>query len=163
LVCTADDTLSAKKTSTSPKIIPKGGEYIDRQGRTPPDKLEVAVGMKVMITENLDTDLDITNGARGIIVGVTLHPDEPPLSDDSVVHLHYLPVYILVRLHRTRASKLPGLDDRVIPIEAQVTNMKFTVHDAAGIGQRSSRRRQFPSPRRMRLPITERRDRQFPW
>lgn len=33
-------------------------------------------GMKVMVTENVETDLNITNGARGTIVGIVCHPDE---------------------------------------------------------------------------------------
>lgn len=30
-----------------------------------PHKIDLAIGMKVMVTDNLETDLDITNGARG--------------------------------------------------------------------------------------------------
>ena len=43
-----------------------------------PDMIELLVGMKVMVTQNVETDLDITNGARGKIVDIVLHPDEPP-------------------------------------------------------------------------------------
>ena len=32
---------------------------------------KLAIGMKVMITDNIETDLDITNGARGEIVDIT--------------------------------------------------------------------------------------------
>lgn len=30
-----------------------------------------------MVTNNVETDLDITNGARGEIMDIVLHPDEP--------------------------------------------------------------------------------------
>ena len=69
--------------------------------------------MRVMVTENVETDLDITNlnGACGEIVGIVLHEEEPPLAQGAVVKLRYLPAYILVKLSRTKASKLTGLDD----------------------------------------------------
>ena len=64
------------------------------------------------------TDLDITNGAQGEIVDIVLHPDEPPFSRDAaVVTLKHLPAVILVKLHRTCASGLDGLDDAVVPIQ----------------------------------------------
>ncbi|KZT28687.1 hypothetical protein NEOLEDRAFT_1057849, partial [Neolentinus lepideus HHB14362 ss-1] len=41
-----------------------------------PDTVELAVRMKVMVTQNIATDLDITNGVRGEIIDVVLYPDE---------------------------------------------------------------------------------------
>jgi hypothetical protein len=35
--------------------------------------------MRVMVTKNVETDLDITNGARGEIVVIVLHEDKPPI------------------------------------------------------------------------------------
>ena len=46
--------------------------------RDSPYEIEVVVGMKVMVTNNVETDLDITDGVRGEIVDIILHPDEPP-------------------------------------------------------------------------------------
>jgi hypothetical protein len=67
-----------------------------------------------MVTDNIDIDLDITNGARGEIVDITvLYPDEPP-SNLPVVHLQYMPLYILVKLTRTRATPFGCLQDNVI-------------------------------------------------
>ncbi|KZV59034.1 hypothetical protein PENSPDRAFT_564141, partial [Peniophora sp. CONT] len=42
-----------------------------------PDVLELAVSMKVMVTTNVETDFDITNGARGTLVDIVLNPKEP--------------------------------------------------------------------------------------
>jgi hypothetical protein len=56
-----------------------------------PTKLEIAKGMKVMVNDNVETDLDVTNGALGEVVGIVLHPDEPPLGDTPIVNLKYLP------------------------------------------------------------------------
>jgi len=36
--------------------------------------------MKVTVTNNVETDLDITNEARGEVVDIVLHLDEPPIS-----------------------------------------------------------------------------------
>ena len=59
----------------------------------------MAIGAKVLVTQNIDIDIDVTNGARGEIVDIVLYPDEPPISQDSSeVHLQYLPLYILVRM-----------------------------------------------------------------
>jgi hypothetical protein len=46
-----------------------------------------------MVTENVEMDLDITNGACGEIVGIVLHEDEPPIAQGAVVKLRYLPAY----------------------------------------------------------------------
>jgi len=69
-----------------------------------PDVVQITIGMKVMVTSNIETDLDVTNGAQGEIVDIILHPDEPPLGDDPIVTLQHLPSYILVKLKRTRAE-----------------------------------------------------------
>jgi len=71
-----------------------------------PEMIHLAIGMKVMVTNNLQTDLDIMNGACGIVVGILLHRDEPPLEDGSIVTLKFLPECVLVKLDRTRAAAL---------------------------------------------------------
>jgi hypothetical protein len=65
--------------------------------------------MKVIVTDsdNVETDLDITNGARGEIVDIILHPDEPQFNrNDAVIKLKYLlpASYLLVKLTRTRQN-----------------------------------------------------------
>ena len=79
--------------------------------------------MRVMVTENVETDLNITNGACGEIVKIVLHKDEPPIAQGAVVKLRYLPAYILIKLSQTKASKLTGLDDCVIPVEPSVRGL----------------------------------------
>jgi len=82
-----------------------------------PNKVELALGLKVMVTLNVETDLDVANGARGEITGIILHRDEPPLPDASVVELAKPPAAVLVKLNRTRMETLPGLEPGVIPHE----------------------------------------------
>ena len=56
-----------------------------RRGKDRPHRVELAVGMKVMVTDNVETDLDITNGARGEIVGIVLHPDEATIDKNQAI------------------------------------------------------------------------------
>lgn len=79
-------------------------------------------GMKVMVTENVETDLNITNGARGTIVGIVCHPDE--------------------QTHRT--SKLPHLEESVIPIQPASRTLRIKLKENGKDVICSVRCRQFP-------------------
>lgn len=96
--------------------------------------------MKVMVTNNLQTDLDITNGARGVITDIILSPDEPPLEEGPVVTLKNLPECILVKLSRTRAATLPNLEEGVIPIQRISTRTQIWIRRKT----RTVTRTQFP-------------------
>jgi len=111
-----------------------------RRDKGLPELIHIAIGMNVMVTNNLQTDLDITNGARGVITDVILNPDEPPLDDGSVVTLKYLPECILVKLSRTRAAALPDLEEGVIPISRISTKTQIRVRGKT----RTVTRAQFP-------------------
>ena len=51
-------------------------------------RIEIALGM---VTNNVETDLDITNGARGEIVDIILHQDEQAVNtNSSIIQLKYL-------------------------------------------------------------------------
>jgi ATP-dependent exoDNAse (exonuclease V) alpha subunit len=117
---------------------PKKGRR--RHDKGLPESIHISIGMKVMVTNNLQTDLDITNGARGIITDIILNPDEPPLEEGPVVTLKFLPECILVKLSRTRAAALPGLDEGVIPI--QHISMKTQIHIRGKL--QTATRTQFP-------------------
>jgi ATP-dependent DNA helicase PIF1 len=54
--------------STNPLKLKTSTEYIISQKI--PEKIKVAVGSQVMITRNLDFDLDIINGTRGIVTDI---------------------------------------------------------------------------------------------
>ncbi|KAJ3910277.1 hypothetical protein F5879DRAFT_481758 [Lentinula edodes] len=95
-----------------------------------PDHVELAIGAKVLVTQNIKTDLDIPNGARGKIVKIVFDPREPEFEENcSVVELEYMPLYELVKMDCTRAQKLDGLEEQVIPIEphSQTVNIQVWV------------------------------------
>ncbi|KAJ6471674.1 hypothetical protein DFH09DRAFT_1476501 [Mycena vulgaris] len=58
-----------------------------------PNEVEFGIGMKVMVTSNLETDLDLRNGARGEIVDIILDPDEPPVGNEPIVQLKKMHIY----------------------------------------------------------------------
>ncbi|KAF5370268.1 hypothetical protein D9758_006876 [Tetrapyrgos nigripes] len=108
------------------------------------DQLELAIRAKVLVTKNIKTDLDITNGARREIVDIVLDPHEPKHNDDRpVTHLKYLPLYILVKMKRTRAQKLAGLDKNVIPIEPTSQKIYLKIQRGKKIVSRTLIRKQF--------------------
>ena len=93
-----------------------------------------------MVTNNLQTDLDITNGARGVITNIILNPDEPPLDEGSVVTLKHLPECVLIKLSRTRVAALPNLKEGVIPIQHISTKIQIRVRGKS----QTVTRTQFP-------------------
>ena len=126
LICTAEDTIG-NKTLTQTEKYCLAMQTTSRRGSKIqlPNQIKLAKGMKVLVTNNIVTDLDITNGARGEIIDIILHPDEPTLHSGSIVHLRHLPICILVKLTRTRASILNNLDEHVVPIEPLSTTIQI--------------------------------------
>ena len=148
-ICTAEDTVRGRPIGLREKhALEAHRGKGNRGGRTSKDlpyRIEIALGMKVMVTDNIETDLDITNGARGEIVDIVLHPDEPPINKgEAIIRLKYLPSYLLVKLTRTRATRLEGLDDCIIPIEPVFTTYHIKVSVGRRIVQRTVKRKQFP-------------------
>ena len=128
-VCVAHDTIKGKPLSLAQRFALASRYKTDRRRKRKdlPESIHLAIGMKVMVTNNLQTDLDITNGARGVITDIILDPDEPNFGDDPIVTLKHLPACVLVKLSRTRAGKLPGLDSGVIPIQRVSSSMQIKV------------------------------------
>uniref|UniRef100_D8PLN3 DNA helicase n=1 Tax=Schizophyllum commune (strain H4-8 / FGSC 9210) TaxID=578458 RepID=D8PLN3_SCHCM len=73
-----------------------------RRGELPLE-VEIAVGAQVLVTRNVETDLDITNGARGEIVGIVVAEDEPDFGTATVVRLQKQPRPVSCRLPRYRS------------------------------------------------------------
>jgi hypothetical protein len=82
-----------------------------------PNIVELAIGMKVMVTINICTDLNVANGTQGEIMDIVLdeREDEKDLHTTKI-KLQFPPCYVLVKLTRTKATQLEGLPEHVIPI-----------------------------------------------
>jgi hypothetical protein len=94
----------------------KGGHARNDPGG-PPDVVDLAKGMPVLVTSNVETEIDVANGSRGIVEEIIVHSDENGISENSLeLRLKRPPACMLVRSLRTRAAPLPGLEVGVIPI-----------------------------------------------
>ncbi|KAF8589174.1 hypothetical protein K439DRAFT_1286976, partial [Ramaria rubella] len=106
-VCPAFDTINQRRPNLGERYAMATRRERKQRGRESknglPDKVEIALGMKVMVTTNIDTDLDVANGSRGEIVGIALDPREEKTGSSAIVALEYPPTYILVKLQRTRS------------------------------------------------------------
>ncbi len=70
---------------------------------------------------------------REEIVDLILHPEEPLLNaEQSEIELQYLPICMVVKLDKTRATNLTTLDDCVIPIEPVSTKYNISVVNSDG-------------------------------
>ncbi|CAK5279527.1 unnamed protein product [Mycena citricolor] len=133
-VCPAEDTYCGGPLSLA-----------ERMEKELPSTIELAIRMSIMVTNNVETDLDITNGARGTIKRIILDPDEPTIGDEAVVYLKKLPPFVLVRFEHTKAGTLSGLSMGILPIEPVKTTyqIKMLMDDNTTV-KRMIRRRQFP-------------------
>ena len=148
--CEAKDTIGGRPLSLNERYavaLRKHGP--DRKNNATnqdlQENVDLAIGMTILVTQNINTDLDITNGARGVIVSIVLHPEEVLTSNDAQIKLQHLPAYILVRMERTRLGALDGLTDSVIPIEPVIQKMQIKVETEEGqLVTRIVARSQFP-------------------
>ena len=101
-----------------------------------------------MVTQNIvTTDLDITNGARGTIVNIWLHPEEPPISGLQLkIKLKYLLLCVpVVKLDHTHTSQLTGLEECVIPVEPVTQPYRISYQSSEGNAlTRTVQQCQFP-------------------
>jgi hypothetical protein len=86
-----------------------------------PDVVQIAIGMKVMVTYNVETELDIANGARGTVERIIIDnaEDEGTASTElaCVRDLARPPLCVLVRLSKADVKwEIPGLERGVVPI-----------------------------------------------
>jgi ATP-dependent exoDNAse (exonuclease V) alpha subunit len=101
--------------------------------------------MKVVVTFNVETDLDIANGARGEIIKIVLDERETAFSPLApIVELTYPPAYVLVKINRIKAVQLESLDKDIFKLLLVPLERTFTI--AHG--------REHKSITRRRLPIT---------
>ena len=92
----------------------------------------------LLVTGNINLDADLASGARGSIVDIVLHPDEPAVdSRKSVTQLQYPPSIILVKLDKTRTTGTESVVP-VAPIRRNIrisrkgttnTSISTTVHE----------------------------------
>ena len=122
-VCRAFDTIQGRSLTLSERFSvatkPRSlrGQSDERGGLT--KDVLIAIGMEVMVTFNIDTDLDVANGSCGHITDIILDECEskvPCECAELVVELEYLPAFILVKMKHTKAATLDGLEQGILPL-----------------------------------------------
>ncbi len=139
----AEDTIGGRQMTLKERYVlamrkPAKGK---QKRKDLPEMVEVAIGAKVLVTQNIETDLDIANGTRGTIVDIKREP--PHKHDKDIIDLKYPPAYILVKLKKTRLKQLPGLEAGVIPIQPIVQKMRVNVSEGKS-KTRTITRTQYP-------------------
>lgn len=154
--CPAHDSIKGRALSLAEQYVAvasnsgDGGKKSRNKKNRLPESVPLAVGMNVMVTLNVETDLDLANGARGTIVAIYLDPEEQQFDATApVVTLQRLPLCILVKMSRTRAITLPGLEPGILPITPASKSFQITTtvrqRDGTLVKVRKNvRRRQFP-------------------
>ena len=123
-ISVASDTVKGEKASLAQQLaIAVHGKRRTRyqEGAGLMKEVELAIGMPVMVTSNIHTDLDLTNGARGEVVGIILHDHFPHA---TTIRLQQPPQYVLVKFPRTRIPPLEGLAPNVVPIKPITKSFK---------------------------------------
>ncbi|KDN38232.1 hypothetical protein RSAG8_09631, partial [Rhizoctonia solani AG-8 WAC10335] len=128
-ICPAEDTIDNRRLTiterweASKKTPQRKADRGQRMKASLPDVLELAVGMEVMVTYNVETELDVANGARGVVERIIFDRREefPAMvasesTGPTEMSLTYPPECVLVRLYRTKASTIEGLGPGVVPI-----------------------------------------------
>ena len=120
-ICAPYNTVGDQPVTLSEKfaIVSKQtghGSKIDEQGRLP-DKVMLGIGMKVMVTFNIETDLDIVNEAKGETIKIVLDENESNYSPtQSFIQLKYPPMYMPISMKSSKVSSLEGLEQNIIPL-----------------------------------------------
>ena len=84
----------------------------------PPERLLLAVSVKVTVMQNVDTSRQIANGAQGVIEKIILDPceDQNLREGKELEELKYPPACALVKLDMKIGSKIGDLEAGMVPI-----------------------------------------------
>lgn len=140
-VCRAQDRFQHRRLDKQERLAVRK----KKEGKSTQDVLELAIGMKCMVTFNVSTNADITNGARGVVHDIVLRSEEDvERRGRGIVKLKRLPAYVLVKLDRTRAIALPGFPTGVIPVVPMEKTFSIV----------SATRRRAITVKRLQFPLT---------
>jgi hypothetical protein len=133
----AEDTTAGRPLSTQEVFLAgmsqskKSKSRQEKAGLS--DTVELFVGMKMMVTYNVQTDMDLANGARGEIVDIILDErEEDHNEEDAIVNLKYPPRMVLVKLLHCKAPKLDGLEESIVPMTPISKTFSFTTASTRG-------------------------------
>jgi hypothetical protein len=99
-ICPAEDSAHGAPLSPSQRLIVAQMPLKDTEHL--PTMIRLVKGMRIMITRNLATAVNLSNGSRGRIIDIMLDSREPPVTqhaiEEKMAYLHYPPALLIIRL-----------------------------------------------------------------
>ena len=134
IVCVAQDYIK-NSSITDPKLRKAILELSDNKTEHLPGYLPLVPGMPVLLTENIATELGLSNGTRGIFRQLVYeeNSDQVPL-DETVFSKHtkfvVYPKYALVEFTNCKLeTELQELESKIIPIAVTEQTFLFEIKE----------------------------------
>ena len=142
-VSIAQDYIGRNKKEVPAKVAKKYENWPNTQTDQLPRELKLYIGMPVIVTKNIYTELGITNGTKGVVRSIHFKKEESVVIGyrDNFQYLQHTPDCIVVELDDINVKPLDGLPANHVPIVPQ--RGSFQVH-LGGKESVSVNRRHFP-------------------
>jgi len=132
-ICPAEDSTGGTPLSPSQRLTIAAVPLKDTEQL--PTMIRIVKGMRVMVTRNISTAANLSNGSRGRIADIILDPREDPIGQSAIQqrrsYLHYPPILVIIELDFCELPQLPGLPPRYVPLSP--ISSKFTVESNPSI------------------------------
>ena len=142
-VSIAQDYIGRNKKKVPEKVARKYEKWPNTKTDQLPRELKLYIGMPVVVSKNIHTELGMTNGTKGVVRSIHLKKEESVVSGypDNFQYLQHTPDCIIVELDDINVKPLDGLPANHVPIVPQ--RGSFQVH-VGGKEAVSVNRRHFP-------------------
>ncbi len=123
LISQAEDTCTKFKLTPSKLKQLQSLSYTQTGGL--PGELEIFVGLPVMLTSNIAVELQLTNGAMGVISRIPFEKKHTVKKIGNIYRLPTIPKYVVVQFHCIDIPKLPNLNKGEIPIFPKRSSFQY--------------------------------------
>lgn len=135
-ICRAEDTIQGQPlTQHQAQVLAIEKVWHEQLGTKKPPTLarevKLAVGIKVMVTENINPYLGIANRTRGTIVEIVLDIREQIDHMVPIVKLCYLPLYVLLK----REGVEDEIDEEEKEVQGRFKNLPCSIVPIIAVGQ----------------------------
>lgn len=126
-ICPAEDSAHEAPLSTSQRLLV--AKLSAKETEDLPTIIRIVKGMRIMVTRNIATTANLSNGSRGRIADIVLDPREPAITPQAVeekkAYLLYPPAIIILELDFCDLPRLPSLPPRHVPLSPMMC--KFSI------------------------------------
>jgi hypothetical protein len=119
-ICSAEDTIGKDRTTPDmeQRVTIVGVDAEDLKGLN--YRIELAIGMKAMVTTNVATEADLANSLRGVVANIILdnreHINLTQFEHDGYIKLVFPPMAIIFEPYHHTFPTFDGLSDGQIPM-----------------------------------------------